>query len=279
MSDINNVRIKRITAIIMACAFMSMMTACGSQKPEEVSDADAVELESVSHNGAVDAESDDTVSAGTESAEDTVIDFESLTAQNDEIFAWLKVPGTNIDYPVLQSTVSDTYYSDHNVDKNEDPVGSVYIEIPTMKNMCDFNTVIHGSGGENGLFTDLVNFQNPEFFEENDLFYVYLPDNLLTYRVWAVYERDNTSMIRDYSFVDAVSDREFISKVLNDRVVGKQIREDFADINEYNFLTTLSMEEAGSDKQLVVIGVLVGDAAGTIDRMVIEELDLGPLLE
>ena len=37
------------------------------------------------------------------------IDFASLKETNDEIYAWINVPGTKVDYPVLQSTVSDDF--------------------------------------------------------------------------------------------------------------------------------------------------------------------------
>ena len=34
--------------------------------------------------------------------EESLVDFEKLKAQNEDIFAWIKIPDTNIDYPVLQ---------------------------------------------------------------------------------------------------------------------------------------------------------------------------------
>ena len=108
--------------------------------------------------------------------------------------------------------------------------------------------------------------------------YIYLPDNQLTYAIWAVFERDNTSLIRDYSFAEAKGDREFLDYVYNGRIVGKQVREGWEDLTEYNFLVTLTIDEPGDDKQLVVIGAMTNDAAGTIDRDIVEEINIGPLL-
>jgi len=263
----NNIKI--ISAILAISSLV--LSGCGEM---DMQTDDAIHAESVNSNEQTGNANNQTADA--QSAANSHIDFAALQAQNSEIFAWLYVPGTNIDTPVLQSEISDDYYRTHDADKNEDALGTAYIEQPVMKDMCDFNTVIHGSG--DGVFEELVNFENPDFFASNEEFYIYLPDNQLTYEIFAVYERNNTSLIRDYSFAEAKGDREFLYEVYGEKMVGKQIRDGWTDLNEYNFLTTLTIDEPESDKQLVVIGVLTSDAAGTINRNVVEEIDIGPNL-
>ena len=34
---------------------------------------------------------------------DTKVDFEGLQATNEDVYAWIRIPGTNIDYPILQN--------------------------------------------------------------------------------------------------------------------------------------------------------------------------------
>ena len=53
-------------------------------------------------------------SSGSESAKDkdgvsNPVDFSTLKKTNPEIFGWLYVPDTNIDYPLLQSRERDDY--------------------------------------------------------------------------------------------------------------------------------------------------------------------------
>lgn len=202
------------------------------------------------------------------------VDFDSLIKMNDEIVAWLNVPGTGIDCAIVQGQ-DDSFYRSHNYKKEEDTIGCAFLDYPVVDDFCDFNTVIHGNGKE-GIFENLINFANPEFFEENRQFYVYLPDNQLTYDVVAVFERENSSLIRQFSFAEAKGDREFIQYVINERIPGKLLCEGWEEFDEYNFFTTLSVDSPDNDKQLVVIGLLTNDAAGTIDREVIEEFELGP---
>ena len=211
-----------------------------------------------------------------ETKEDTSanIDFNKLKENNPDIWGWLTVPGTSIDGPLLQSFDEPDKYKTKNAEGISDSKGEAYIEIYNMPDMCDFNTVIHGS---EELFGDLVNYENPDFFEDNYEFYIDLPENALTYTIWAVYRRENNDLFDAYSFADAVGAREFLDDVYNEKIMGKQIREGWDDVDEYKFLTTLTID-TDEGQQLVVIGALTNDAAGTINREVIEYLDLGPIL-
>lgn len=44
------------------------------------------------------------------------IDFQTLQNMNPDIYAWIKVPGTVIDYPIAQSETDNSYYLNHSVE-------------------------------------------------------------------------------------------------------------------------------------------------------------------
>ena len=48
----------------------------------------------------------------TQKAEDTsqMVDWEGLWEVNPDVYAWITIPGTNIDYPVLQHATDNSYY-------------------------------------------------------------------------------------------------------------------------------------------------------------------------
>ena len=63
----------------------------------------------------------------TEGEKDEIpIDFAELKKVNDEIYAWIQVPDTNIDYPILQSETDDAFYLNHAFDKKYDVFGAVF---------------------------------------------------------------------------------------------------------------------------------------------------------
>ena len=276
--------------ILVSVAIAVFLTAAGCGSPdgqrggsaessEEKNAADGQEgngdglqdmaLESGTGNDNVNGESE-TGLAG-ESAADGHVDFEVLQEENPDIFAWLYVPGTDIDYPVLQSPVSDDYYKSHGQNGQEDESGALYTEMPNMMNMCDFNTIIHGKDNEDGdLFAGLHKFEDPDFFEKNEEFYIYLPDNVLTYEVFAAYYDDGSDILRRFDYTTYAGCEAHLEQIYAAREMGKQLREGWEDLMPYHFLVTLDGSVREDGKQYVVIGALTGDAAGVIDRVILD---------
>lgn len=197
---------------------------------------------------------------------------EEWTEKNPDIFAWIEIPDTAVDYPVLQSGQSDTYYENHNADGEEDAAGAVYIELANLTSMCDFNTVLHGKTGadKTGLFADLHQFADPDFFADHEYVYLYLDDNVLIYEVFAAYERENTSLIRTYDFTYLSGCRQFLDDLYATRDMKMNLREGWENVNENNFLITLTTQGEDAEHQFVVAAVLIQDTAGAIDRIVTE---------
>lgn len=208
-----------------------------------------------------------------ESALDAQIDFNALKEENPDIFAWIHIPGTEIDDPVLQSEQSDDFYESHNAYGQEDDAGAVYIELANLTNMCDFNTVLHGKTGAEGegVFADLYRFADPDFFREHENIYLYLDGNVLTYEIFAAYERENTSLLRNYDFTYLDGCTQFLDDLYSIRDMTMNLREGWEGVTPYHFLITLTTQkEEKPDDQFVVVAILTQDAAGTIDRVVAE---------
>ena len=212
--------------------------------------------------------------ASKESADDSFVDFDKLRDQNEDIFAWIKIPDTNIDYPVLQSSDGDdSFYKNHDAQKNEDYRGAIYIEAANLKDMCDFNEVLHGSSTSDGtMFSQLNKFLDKNFFDEHPYVYVYMEGNALIYLVFAAYTREDTRLLAEYDFSYASGCQAFLDEIYNGRSMNKLIREGSENqVQPENFVITLTTNDLLSGKQLVVVGCLVGDVTGQIDR----EIDYG----
>ncbi|MDE7247244.1 MAG: class B sortase [Lachnospiraceae bacterium] len=242
--------IKTLLLLLLVCS----MTGCGQNSHKETAIA-------------------------TESAADSQINFTALKEENPNIFAWLYIPDTRIDCPVLQDSQTDDFYSNHNAFREDDAHGAVYIELANVTNMCDFNTVLHGNSpekpdsrkAESYPFADLYNFANPTFFDEHEKIYLYLDGNKLTYEVFAAYEQENTSLIRDYDFTDYIGCLMFLNDLYSNRDLSMNLRDGWSFITPYHFLITLTAHKEGDpDHQFVVVAVLTQDDAGTISRVVEE---------
>ncbi len=269
--------IKQIWLTVLVSALC--LTACGGAEEKEngnVSTVQEAEIKSEQAEGILEQTESTEMQPATgiahETAADAEIDFAVLKEENEDIFAWIQIPGTEIDHPVLQSVEADDYYENHDAFGNSSENGALYTELANLKNMCDFNTVIHGkSVADEDIFAELYNYTNPDFFAEHGTVYVYLEDNLLTYEVFAAYEREDTSLIRTYDFTYMEGCQAFLDDLYGTRSMGKIVKEGWEGVTPYHFLLTLTTKkDAASDKQLVVVAALIGDAAGTIDRIVAE---------
>lgn len=276
--------------LAVAVAAVSV-TGCAGSRPESAAEdniveeetADTVEsgeaggsgIDSMPLEETAPEETKETASAILqESAQDAQVDFRALKEENPEIFAWLYIPDTSIDAPVAQSGESDEYYASHNITKENDENGALYIEAANLTSMCDFNTVIHGNtaeDGESGLFAELYQFSDPDYFDSHEQMYLYLEDNVLTYEIFAAYERENNSLIRTYDFTYLSGCDQFLKDMYGIRSMNMMIRSGWEDVTPYHFLVTLTTSRGkDSDSQFVVLAALIEDPAGTIDRAVME---------
>lgn len=113
------------------------------------------------------------------------IDFEALWEENDDIYAWIYIEDTPIDYPVLRSTTDVDYYLDHTVDYVSGLPGSIYTQ--STYNGDDFTdnvTVIYGHNMKNDtMFGSLNEYQDSDYREEHSTIIIYTPEHILTYEI------------------------------------------------------------------------------------------------
>lgn len=120
------------------------------------------------------------------------IDFKSLQQQNSDIYSWIYIPNTNVNYPVLQSHLDDNLYLDHDIYKNYSFSGSIYSQMCNKRDYSDRVTVLYGHNMANGsMFATLHRFYDADFFNKNRYIYVYTPDRKLTYEIVSAFEYDN----------------------------------------------------------------------------------------
>ena len=86
--------------------------------------------------------------------------FQELQAMNPEVFSWLTVYGTNIDYPVTQGG-DNMKYVNTNAEGSYSLSGSIFLDYENSRDFSDFNSILFGHHmekqamfGEIGLFSD-----------------------------------------------------------------------------------------------------------------------------
>lgn len=111
------------------------------------------------------------------------------------------MPGTNIDYPILQASTGedDDFYLHRDIRKNTHLPGCIYTRRANRKDLSDRLTVLYGHNMINGsMFGTLRKFEDADFFKNHKEFYIYMPQKILKYRIVAYMIQDDTDILERY---------------------------------------------------------------------------------
>lgn len=154
------------------------------------------------------------------------VDFKTLQEQNDEIFAYIKVPGTKVDYPVCQSRKTDDFYLRHrSSDKAYSSSGAIYIQSLNDNDLKDRVTLVYGHNGYGDtFFTTLHNFEKKEFFDKHPYFYIYTPESKLTYQIVSAFKYDDRHILNSFDFQNDSVFLDFEKMIQNPSSSNKNVR-------------------------------------------------------
>ena len=189
---------------------------------------------------------------------DIPIDFASLQEINQDIYAWIIISGTLVDYPILQSDGEDQeFYLHHTFERLPSIEGSVFTQNYNRKNFMDRNTVIYGHDMLDGsIFGSLRNYKDEDFRRENDTIIIYTPYNILEYRIFSIVVFDNRHLMYAFCFDNEDKFYEFLDEVQDAREV-IYWSEDI-EVTIRDRIITLSTCTIDVDERLLIMAVLVG---------------------
>lgn len=192
---------------------------------------------------------------------DNPIDFDKLQEINTDIYGWLKIPNTAIDYAVVQSNdTDDGFYLDHNIYRQYEFAGTLYTEMKNDKAFTDPNTVIYGHDMLNGtMFQNLHKFENADFFDQNKEMFVYTRGHILTYEIFAAYIYDDRHILNSFDFSDKAVFQEYIDSCLQPRSMYANVRKGVSITTNDKILTLSTCVGYDSSSRYLVQGVLVKD--------------------
>ena len=110
-----------------------------------------------------------------ESVYESQYNFDTLREENKDIIAWINIPGTNVDYPVLFDGTDE--YLHKNLGGEDSASGCIYVDATTKNVLDDEINIIYGHNMKNGtMFADVDQFSEKECWNEHQDVDVYLED-------------------------------------------------------------------------------------------------------
>ena len=188
------------------------------------------------------------------------IDFPSLKAEHPDIYAWVTIPDTGVNHPIVQSTTDDNYYLYHDLDGNYTIYGSVFTQSMNATDFSDPVTIVYGHHTDNGtMFSDLRNFTDKDYFDAHEEMYIYTPGHILTYRIISAYEYDNRHIMNSFDFSDPQVRQDYFASVLSPTSMRVNVREGATLSADDKIVQLSTCVEGNSASRYIVTGVLVGD--------------------
>lgn len=138
-------------------------------------------------------------------------EYAALYESNSDFVGWVTVPGTRIDYPVMQSTEKD-YYLRRGFDRKRTNHGSIYAWEQANVAAPSDNVTLFGHRMNDGtMFYDLLNYDGEAFWREHTTFRFSTLEEKREYEIFAAFRTSGTGGegFAYHAFVDAADAEEF----------------------------------------------------------------------
>ncbi|MGL5152785.1 MAG: class B sortase [Clostridium sp.] len=188
------------------------------------------------------------------------LDILKLKEQNQDLVAWIKINGTNIDYPVMENNEESEYYLYRDFNKEKSISGTPFIGEGVSLNPRSTNIIIYGHNMKNKtMFNNLLLYREKEFWNENSIIELNTESGKEEYKIFSVFE---TSIDEEkgnnpyYMFKDTKSQEEFdifINKFKKASIYETNITPLFGD----KLITLSTCSYTKKDGRLVVVGTKI----------------------
>lgn len=138
--------------------------------------------------------------------------YKEIYEMNSDTVGWIKLPGTELDYPVMQTPDSTDYYLYRDFNKADSQRGSIY-----AREVCDINepsdniTIYGHNMADGSMFAALNAYVKKDAWENNSLIFFDTLTEYHTYKIFAVF-KTSANIGQGFSyhkFVDAADEEEF----------------------------------------------------------------------
>lgn len=133
---------------------------------------------------------------------------------NDDMAGWLKIPDTEIDYPIMWTPEDETYYLYRDFNGNENKNGCLLLDTDSCLSPLTTNLIIHGHNMKSGaMFGTLTDYENQSFYENHKQITLYTEECQRNYEVIAVFRsqvyKKSQDVFKFYKFFQADTEEEF----------------------------------------------------------------------
>lgn len=191
-----------LTLIFILVSTIAFATACSS-KEDTIKKSDTVQ------------QVDNSYKVSDEDKAYLTKKFNELTATNKETIAYIYLPGTDLDEPVVQTVDNETYLLKGFDGKNAPFIGTVFMDYENNKNYSDKLTWLFGHArgskvADHRVFNDVNYFESQKYMDNHKYALIETPSRKYYYEVFATIKvPEDTELYR----IEFDNDEEFLNQL------------------------------------------------------------------
>lgn len=189
-----------------------------------------------------------------ESKTDRLRKYNELYLQNNDMAGWIKISGTNIDYPVMHNSQSNAYYLHRNFNREDSNAGIPFLDYQCNPQIQNDNMIVYAHNMKNGtMFHDLLKYQDKSFCDEHREIEFDTLYEIGVYEIYAVLRTKvgSENEFKYYDFIDAKTEDEynaFVNECISRSIYNSGIIPQYGDK-----LLTLSTCSYNTDNERFVV--------------------------
>jgi len=174
-------------------------------------------------------------------------DLNALQEKNPDVIGWIQIPGTKVDYPLVQGE-DNAYYLEHSWRGDKLAAGSIFLECQNSPDFTNYNTIVYGHQMANGsMFGSLNRYGNQAYWESHPYIYILLDYGVLRYEVFSSYATTVGSKTYGLSFRQAETRENYLQMAAELSEIDTGITPELTDL-----VLTLSTCHGVGDKRWIV---------------------------
>lgn len=194
---------------------------------------------------------------------DMTVNWDALREQNEDIVGWVYMPGTSIDYPIVQGENDEEYLQKDFTGSTSGLVhkGTIFLSADNAGDFSDSNSFIYGHNmNDETMFAHILAMTDQTTFDAARTFYILTPTQNYRCRTYALDVVKNTETnILQPNFADEAAMRSYMTARINDSAVGAPTDVDLASVTKLFTLITCGDDYANT--RAVLCGGCVEQAA------------------
>lgn len=181
------------------------------------------------------------------------LDLNALKDENSDVFGWILIPDTVINYPLVHGA-DNAYYLKHTWNLEENIVGSVFLDSSLSSDLNEnFNSILYGHRMNNGsMFGKLYSYNSAKYLKSHPSIYVRTENEIKKYDIYATYE----ARLREYTYIVEYPNDELKQEMIDFSREKSVVKTDIVPDCLDHLLTLSTCTTWNRNSRWVVVGVL-----------------------